>query len=300
MKRFLAVLIFLSMTLLVLAGCDWHNSAASDEQLKSVLVKSTNQQIVYFKSIDIGNNEKAAFAILSNGNVWYVTSSGAQFLHGQTVSAALEIKPQILTIDNTKIFKCEVSGGGSGGSNSCAWYIRNGKPVSFPYVETKYISDLIYTGNGQFTANAFIPGDAIFKNGLGWGRTQQKYYFYWATDGFKEYGGLKITLQQLLEFKGTQNIINVILNSGKTIDDIYYRVNNIININYHDGDKNNGNFDNITLSLKNNVVTPILIKGTSATESLTSKNLSDFSYGGIYEVALYPKIATYPDKSPIN
>jgi len=39
---------------------------------------------------------------------------------------------------------------------------------------------------------------------------------------------------------------------------------------------------------------------SSKTESFNEKNLSDFSYGGIYQATLFPKIVTYPDKFLIN
>jgi hypothetical protein len=59
----------------------------------------------------------------------------------------------------------------------------------------------------------------------------------------------------------------------------------------------------VTLILKNNTVTPVLINtGSSSfkTESFKEKDLSDFSYGRIYQAMLFPKIATYPDKFQIN
>ncbi len=161
---------------------------------------------------------------------------------------------------------------------------------------------LSYIGNGQFTTigEAF---DLNFTDGIGTGHTYKIYYLYWATGGLKEYGGLKITQQQLLKVQGAQAIIDVITKSGHTVDDIYYRANNIININYHSGDKQNGNFDNVTLVYKNNTVTPELAypgQNSSKTESFNENNLNGFSYGGIYKTALVPKIATYPDKFPVN
>src|ERR1035437_3136792 len=80
MKRFLAVFILLSMTLLALAGCGRHISVATDEQLKTVLLKYTKHKIRFFQSIDIGNNQNAAFAIVEGdnsyeGDSWYVTDS---------------------------------------------------------------------------------------------------------------------------------------------------------------------------------------------------------------------------------
>ena len=145
--------------------------------------------------------------------------------------------------------------------------------------------NLSYLGNGQFTTigDAFDAGST---DGQKCGHTYKSYYLYWTADGLKEYGGLKITLQQLLKVNGTQVIIDAITKSGYTIDEIYYRANNIININYHSSDKDGDvDYENVTLLYKNNTVTPVLVytnSNTSGTENFNEKNLKDFSYGGIY------------------
>jgi len=205
--------------------------------------------------------------------------------------------PVLWTVDDTKIFKFDDVPGGSS-SVSYAWYVKDGKPVELPYTGMK----LSYIGNGQFTTigEGF---DLSFTDGVGAGHTYKRYYLYWTTDGLKEYGGLKVTQQQLLKMKGAQAVIDAITKSGHTVDEIYYRANNIININYHSVDKQNGNFDNVTLLYKNNTVIPQLAytdPNSSKTESFNERNLSDFSYGGIYQAALFPKITTYPDKFPMN
>jgi hypothetical protein len=55
---------------------------------------------------------------------------------------------------------------------------------------------LSYLGNGQFIT---IGGtfDAGFTDGMECGHTYKIYYLCWTTDGLNEYGGLKITQQQL-------------------------------------------------------------------------------------------------------
>jgi hypothetical protein len=274
------------------------NSSSSLEQLKSIFEKYTIDQITFFQSFTIGNNQTAAFA-MAGGDVWYVTSSGVQKLKSGIGSASDDPsdKPVLWTVDGTKIFKCEDVAGGSS-TMSYAWYVKDGKPVALSYMGMH----LSYLGNGQFTTigDTF---DAIFTDGMECGHTYKIYYLYWTTDGLKEYCGLKITQQQLLKVNGAQAIINTIVKSGHTVDEIYYRDNNIINVNYHSGDKQNGNLDNVTLILKNNTVTPALINtgsSSSKTECLNEKDLSDFSYGGIYQAELFPKIATSTDKFPIN
>lgn len=161
-------------------------------------------------------------------------------------------------------------------------------------------ADLEYAGNGQFVTvgEAF---DACFTDGIGTGHTYKEYDLYWTASGFREYGGIRITRSQLLKIQGAQPIQAIIQKAGNTIDDIYYRANGILNINYHTGSKNNGDYGNITLQYKNRTVKPLLVYGVSSgakTEKLTVKTLNDFSFGGIYLPALFPKIATYPAKFP--
>lgn len=273
------------------------DSAASDP-LKSILAKYTTDTVTFFQSFTTGSNQNAAFAF-AGGDVWYIDASGAQKLDSGDGYANDDQRyaPVLWTVGDTRIFKFEEVAGGSG-SISHAWYVKGGKPVELSDMGM----NLSYVGSGQFmtVGQAF---DWDFADGIGTGHTYKEYYLYWTADGLKEYGGLKITQQQLLKIKGAREILNAITESGRTVDEIYYRANNIININYHSGDKQNGDYDNVTLVYKNNAVVPQLIAGgqsSSETESFDKDNLSDFSYGGIYQAACFPEIATYPDKFPIN
>jgi hypothetical protein len=91
------------------------NSSTSSEQLKSILAKYATDKIVYFQSIDIGDNQNTAFAMDAGGNVWYITYSGAQKLKSGIGSPLDDPSdaPVLWTVDNTKIFKCEDVPGGS-------------------------------------------------------------------------------------------------------------------------------------------------------------------------------------------
>lgn len=264
-------------------------------QLKPVLAKYTTYQILFFQGFSLNGNQTAAFATDDGGEVWYVTDTGAQKLKtGLSFSGGNPSAATFLwTVNGVTIFKCEDNPGGSS-TRSYAWYVKDDEPVELPYTGMQFS----YLGGGRFTAvgDTF---DSVFTDGLGAGHTYKIYYLYWAGGGLKEYGGLKITQRQLLKIKGARPILDTITGSGHTVDDIYYRANHIININYHLGDQKNGNFDNVTLVYQNNIVVPKPAEpnsGSLETESFSEKNLQDFSYGGSYQAALFPKIAVYPDK----
>ncbi|WFR59435.1 hypothetical protein QA584_10205 [Anaerocolumna sp. AGMB13025] len=274
------------------------NSSTSEEKLKSILLKYTSDQIVFIQSFTTGDNQNAAFA-MAGSDVWFITDSDALKLKSNIMylSDNPSYAPCLWTVEGTIIFKCEEVPGGSS-TISHAWYVKDGKPIELPNTGM----GLSYLGNGEFTTIG-EDFDLNFTDGIGAGHTYKPYYLYWTTDGLKEYGGLKITQQQLLKVKGAQAVIDAITKSDNTIDEIYYRDNNIININYHSGDRQNGDFNNVTLAYKNNTVTPILAYTdsiSSKAESFNNKNLNNYSYGGIYQAAFFLKIATYPEKVPMN
>jgi hypothetical protein len=269
--------------------------SASPSQLKSILTEYTTHRIISFQSFSSEITQSAAFALDDGGNVWYVTASGAQklqsdiYISDNDPSAA----SALWTVDGTVIFKCEDIPGGSS-TRSYAWYVKDGVPMKLPFVGM----GLTYIGKGQFTTigDTF---DSVLTDGMKAGHTYKIYYLYWTENGLKEYGGLGITQEQLLGAKGSREILQAITKSDHTIDSIYYRANNIININYHTGNNRNGYFDNVTLSYHNYAVTPILANpDCPKAESFNEKDLRDFSYGGIYRAALYSDIAAYPEKFP--
>ena len=269
--------------------------SASPSQLKSMLAEYTAHRIISFQSFSAEGTQNAAFALDDGGNIWYVTTSGVQKLQSNIYISANDpsAASALWTVDGTVIFKCEDIPGGSS-TRSYAWYVKDGVPLKLPFVGM----GLTYIGKGQFTTigDTF---DSVLTDGMKAGHTYKIYYLYWTENGLKEYGGLEITQQQLLDAKGARKILQAITKSGHTIDSIYYRNNNIININYHTGDNRNGYFDNVTLSYQNHAVTPILANpDCPKAESFNEKDLGDFSYGGIYRAALYSDIAAYPEKFP--
>lgn len=113
------------------------------------------------------------------------------------------------------------------------------------------------------------------------GRTYKPYYFYW-DDGFYEYGGIEITMEDFLYFTGASEICYDIINSGMEIRNIIYRSNGIININCYSADYSGDS-----------------IYYTNYIKTLRADNntVSDISGGygsGVYRNALIPEIAVYP------
>ena len=136
--------------------------------------------------------------------------------------------------------------------------------------------------------------DAGEDRGMRLGHTYKKYYFYWDEEEacFREYGGVRITEEQLLHCDGAKDILDEIKEQGNQIDDIFYRDNKIIHINYSSGDSESRSFDNATLRLKENEVYLLTMAGVG--DSL----LDASNQFGIFSAAMIPEIAVYPDTLP--
>lgn len=262
-------------------------------QLLSILAEYTEDEIVFFQHFPIGDGQYAAFAVVKRygGAAWYVTASGARKLQDVSIG---ELAPFLWTVDGVTILKCENMGGSS--THSFAWYVKDGIPIELPYRGMC----LTYMGDGQFLTIG-EDFDAVFQDETWRGHTYKVYYLYWENDGLVEYGGLEITRKQLLEVSGAQEILDTITNAGYTIDEIYYRDNHIITINYHTGGRQNDYYyDNVTLIYDGKTVTPKWLYSNSEPEDFNEDTLDDYSYGGSYQAAYYPQIAVYPDTCPLN
>jgi hypothetical protein len=113
--------------------------------------------------------------------------------------------------------------------------------------------------------------------------TWKPYYFYY-DNGFHEYGGTGISLDELLSYENADSFIGQIKNEGGEITNILKRANGIININYtvYDPDaKLKWNY-NITISEADGKV------------SLNNKSLREPAMNeGVYLPAMVPGIAVY-------
>lgn len=126
---------------------------------------------------------------------------------------------------------------------------------------------------------------AYFYNDDLWvGHTWKPYYFFWneGINGFSEYGGIEITLEQLSELKDISNIIKEYENKGYNLLNILYRANGIININFECKDELSYSYQNATLYIKE-----------YNTKYLTEDEILERNEG-IYEKAINPEIAVYP------
>ncbi len=169
-----------------------------------------------------------------SGNIWYVSNNNVEIIdeafRGVGVVIDGSFEPSLMSQNEKNILTYQDMWG-NGDLRTHIFFIKDGKP----FLEN-YGGYLASTENGFLVNNSAYDGCILkkdFHNGLynGMVRTWKDYWYFW--DSFKmelkEYGAIEITTEQFLEFRGAQDILDLIT-QGK-IHNILYRGNGIININ---------------------------------------------------------------------
>ena len=176
------------------------------------------------------------------------------------------------------------------GSVSFLWTVRDGEPVQ------SSISGLgvVRTGTteGELVLEIPVFDGAYSEVTDGWyGHTYKPYWFYfdeWTGD-FREYGGIEISKDTVIQLSG-MDLISAIENKGYEPGAAYYRRNGMLTINYQyrDGDLRNGH---IIYSIKDNAfITDWQERVETWTES---------GDGGWYKASIKPEICVFPSVEEI-
>lgn len=211
-----------------------------------------------FALIDRGSDETAII-----GDVWFVSDARVEALQTGASYLRLEQCGDTAPI----LFNAEEWYGGSA-SVSKVWRVDSGAPVQ---VDISGLNSFRHGEGNEYYATL----DAFDGSSDGTGHTWKRYYFYYENGQLYEYGGIYISMEELLEFDGAQAIIDAAYNEGREIDNIIYRGNGIININTHKG-QSNGN-----MTLRYDAV------GVTRLEE---------DYGGVYMLASGLREAVYPQQ----
>lgn len=123
------------------------------------------------------------------------------------------------------------------------------------------------------------------------GHTWKDYYFYYdEKEGyFKEYGGTRIDEEELKKICGF-DLGGEIKREGYEIGDIFKRENGIVNVNYSKKEKDE--FGKTTIQYMNANYDQKKGEFINVWDS-DETNWKSSNYGGIYQAALLPEIATY-------
>lgn len=260
------------MSLPALAEADDEDS---EESLRWLLLEEANaEDILLFLYDDYdGDGIHEAFALIGDtsaytmyeGDLWFVSPLFCRAL--QTGLSYCDISAQG---DQPPIlFTAEENYGGSG-STSYLWTVVDSAPVE---VQESMSGGFEYGGGNVFYA--YPDAFDMFSDGTG--HSWKRYYYFLDGTEMREYGGIYITLDDLLEFEGAGEILSDAMAEGYEIGEIIYRSNGIINVNLVHRDGKLDSYDNLTLMY----------------DDVRVVDLGE-RFGGVYLPANDPAIADYP------
>lgn len=215
----------------------------SETGYKDAIIRSSKGKIVYDHYNDFDSDGICEmFAIVGEvldydtirGEIWFANQQG--------VSKIEESKdywkyPNVYLFGNDIFVAFEEYY--TTGSVTYLWGVKNGAPFQ-PSLTAKAnglainnYNEVVITNSAYDSVKTIdddwkvLPDDEVWT-----GHTWNQYYYYWNGESFREYGGIEIAENDLLQIEGTDELIDYINDLGATINQIYYRDNNVFQINY--------------------------------------------------------------------
>ena len=244
------VVLFSEEQLIQLLSLYANSGTPNEETLRSILQITTGaRSVIYFGSADFdGDGIGEAFALvdvpvenatyMTEQKLVFITENGVKYL--QTNENYADVDPfKIYDLTDVCLFVAEKYG--TSATVKYVWAVENGDVVD---LSKQFSGDINYEGGNLFT----VYEDAYDGWADGTVHTRKPYYYYYENKQLKEYGGIYITEDELLEFEGAKEIIDEIKTSGLTITDIIYRSNGLIHINCQDRSYDVASNSYVTLS----------------------------------------------------
>lgn len=271
----------------------------SETGYKEEIIKMSNGKIVYEHYNDFDSDGICEmFAIVGKemdddtirGTIWFANQQGAYKIEE---SKDYWKYPEVYLFGNDMFIAFNEYY--STGTITYLWGVQNSKPFQ-PSLTEKANGFTINNYNEVIIINsAYDAAKTIYDNWkvlpddeLWTGHTYNQYYYYWTGSSFREYGAIEITVNELLQIDGAEELIEYISDSGSTINEIYYRDNDIIQINYQKEERDT----NATITYYNNIT----FRYTGQKITLEE---CDFE-AGIIKRALNTSLAVYPDEFEIR
>jgi len=281
MGKIAAVLLALAL-LLLLVACG--EEPFTEAGLRALLEAQVTQEILAFEYGDYdGDGVCEAFAFVGEeqqpdvdesykGEIWFVSAKGAQALEAYQNGYGGLINVYTFGENKFAVLNQYATTGGY----VSVWGVHRGKPCN---------ENISGVGGGmrQLDDKNFTLYHSTYDfdetDGIATGHTWKDYWFYWDGKAFHEYGGVKITEEQLRKCGGAAEALDAILANGDTIGEIFYRGNGMINVNHF----------RACGSSRSNYFTTLQLNGAKIIFNEVEDN------GGIYLPALAPDIAVYPE-----
>lgn len=254
---------------------------ARAEELKAEGQRVTSLCIADFD----GDGTHEGFAFIGNddadeiggetGDIWYVREDGAELFEPGQYSAEQKIREfsgrPFYVYDRVFVT----------GRLDYVCTVQGGKPVSTPVSGLGYVGEA--DGNGNFTITPAGDYDCMYDPEIqGYiGHSWKPYWFYYRNGVFHEYGGLKIHEEDLKAISGGEEALKSI--KDYCINDIFYRGNGLITVNYDDSPMSqDGSCNNryLLLEYRGGVI--------SVVEDETGEGRDGIYLDSISDIAVYP------------
>lgn len=275
------------------------NTIMSESSYKSVIIEKANQEIIYSHYNDFDSDGICElFAIVGlevddnviKGEIW--------FANQEEVIKIEETRyywkyPRTYLFGNDIFIAFEEYY--STGSVTYLWGVKNGKPFQPNLTAKAYgfginnYNEIVITNSAYDGVKTIYDDWKVLPDDEVWTlHTYNQYYYFWNGENFREYGAIEITKDELMEIDGTDKVIDYINGLGATINEIFFRANNIIQINYQKEERE----VNATSTYYYN----IMFRYEGETVRLEDCELGE---GNVFK-ALNPSLAVYPDKFDIG
>jgi hypothetical protein len=254
-----------------------------DEQtLKNLITEKTAKELLLWEYGDFDNDGTfeafaftGKFSDANGGSLWLVNSKGMQSIGN-------------LVCDEIRSFSCDknrfIYTYYRGAINRQEIWGVNGEDFYKAPISDAGI-DLSVDENENITLLAVaVDNITFYDDNINGANTWKPYYFYYE-NGFHEYGGSEISLEELLEFENADTYVEEIKNLNGEITNILQRPNGIININYRIPDTE-------VDYLKWNYYYTLKIADEKVTHITDNPDKPEWD-SGVYLPALLPEIATY-------
>ena len=272
----------------------------SESGYKNIIEEKSQNKIVYCHYNDFDSDGICEmFAIVGedvgdaiSGEIWFANQQGADKIEE---SKDYFKEPQVYLFDGDILF-IAFNEYYATGTITYLWGVQNGKPFQPSLTEKAHgliinneYKEVVVTGEAYDAQKVIFDNWEVLPCDEQWtGHTWNKYYYYWNGESFREYGAIEITVDELLQIDGTNELVEYIGNCDATINEIYYRNNNIFQINYQKEERE----ANATITYYNN----IMFRYTGKRVTLEECEFGE----GIILRALNTSLAVYPENFNID
>lgn len=262
-------------------------SNLKDKISKAANFKSEKDSVFDFFFYDYDNDKDyEAYAVVGKmngeafqGSIWFANDEIVEKILDKTSKKYL---PSIIKNDYNIHFEFPTFGEKDEVSTTL-WGVKDNKPEKILQTTSGYISqskegEIIFTlPTNEITSNVTEPN-------VWSGHAFNTYYLYWE-NGYKEYEGKELSNEEFVKYENGQNILNEINKEIEnkfpnfksiSIENIIYRQNGIININYIINEKDEKLYKkNVLVKCQDNIVSIEYYDVSTVTGNVEKEILKD-------------------------